>query len=101
MNAKEKKTVSKMIYLYCNAKHNTNSNLCEACNKLNEYAQNRLTKCMYGNDKPTCKKCPIHCYNPAMKIKEVMRYAGPRMFSHNPFLAIVHLVSELNGWARK
>ncbi|GAB6009111.1 nitrous oxide-stimulated promoter family protein [Dysgonomonas reticulitermitis] len=49
------------------------------------------------------KKCPVHCYTPAMKIKikEVMRYSGPRMFRHNPFLAIAHLVSELNGWSGK
>lgn len=103
MNAKEKDTVRKMIYLYCNAKHNTKFDLCETCLKLNKYAQNRLTKCVYGDHKPTCQKCRIHCYSPTMKVKirEVMRYAGPKMFLHNPFIAIVHLARELNVRSRK
>lgn len=97
MNAKEKKTVDKMIHLYCHAKHGTCYSLCEACNELNEYAQKRLSKCVYADEKPTCKKCPVHCYTPSMKtrIKEVMHYAGPRMLFKSPFLAVIHVFSEL------
>ncbi len=97
MNATEKKTVGKMIYLYCHAKHGTRYTLCSSCAELNEYAQKRLSKCFYGSKKPTCKKCPVHCYAPPMKarIKEVMRYAGPRMLFRSPLLAMIHVFSEL------
>lgn len=97
MNDTEKKTVGKMIHIYCHAKHGTRHTLCANCMELNEYAQKRLSKCVYGDEKPTCKKCPVHCYTPSMKakIKEVMHYAGPRMLLKNPLLAVVHVFSEL------
>lgn len=86
-----------MISLYCHAKHATRHTFCESCSELNEYAQLRLSKCIYGDNKLACKKCPVHCYSPAMKIKikEVMRYAGPRMLLYNPLLAVIHLVGGL------
>ena len=61
-----------------------------------EYARTRLGNCRYGNDKPTCRLCPIHCYRKDMRerIREVMRYAGPRMMLHHPWDAIVHLYHE-------
>jgi len=39
----------------------------------------------------------VHCYAPEMreKIKEVMRYAGPRMLLSHPILAIAHLIDGL------
>ena len=48
-------------------------------------------------NKPTCKKCPIHCYKPDMKekMREAMRYAGPRMMWYHPIAAIKHLIREL------
>jgi hypothetical protein len=38
--------------------------------------------------------CPVHCYQPRMResIREVMRYAGPRMLTRHPFLAVAHLI---------
>lgn len=49
---------------------------------------------MYG--KNTCRLCPIHCYKPAMKerMREVMRYAGPRMLLYHPAAALRHLWKE-------
>ncbi|NDV96230.1 nitrous oxide-stimulated promoter family protein [Dysgonomonas sp. 521] len=97
MNTIEKKTIGKMIHLYCKAKHGTSHALCTSCAELNKYAQRRLSKCVYGEDKPTCQKCTVHCYSPEMKerVKEVMRYSGPRMLLHSPLLSITHLVKGL------
>ncbi len=93
MNEQEKKTVEKMIYIYCRHKHKTQGILCAECKELNDYAHLRLEKCTFGKDKPTCEKCPIHCYKPAMKerVRIVMKFAGPRMLFHHPVLAIKHL----------
>lgn len=91
-------TVSKMITLYCHAHHKPHHNhLCPACEDLAAYAHRRIERCPYGADKPTCAKCPIHCYQADRReqIRQVMRYAGPRMLLHHPRLAILHLVDGL------
>lgn len=103
MNATEKKTVGKMIFIYCAAKHGTSHTLCNECDKLNNYAQRRLSSCKFGEEKPTCEKCPVHCYSPQMreKIKEVMRFSGPRMIYRSPLLAIRHLVKSISSRSKQ
>ena len=67
--------------------------LCPQCQELLTYAHKRLERCKFGNEKPSCTRCPVHCYKPSMRqqIRQVMRYSGPRMLLHNPVLAIRHL----------
>jgi len=91
--SRERQTIEAMIALYCRSHHNSKERLCSECSALASYARDRLTACRYQQDKPTCGQCPIHCYKPAMRtqIKEVMRYAGPRMLWHHPVLAIRHM----------
>lgn len=81
MNEGEKKVAGEMIGIYCRSKHNPLSGLCEECAALYAYAIQRLERCHYGEAKPTCGLCPIHCYRKDMRlrIKEVMRFSGPRM----------------------
>ncbi|WOT05046.1 nitrous oxide-stimulated promoter family protein [Shewanella youngdeokensis] len=93
----EFKTLSAMVSIYCKAHHKTTGNdLCQSCLDFTEYAHTRLDRCPYGQDKPTCNKCPVHCYKPHMKTKarEIMIYAGPRMLLPHPLMAIKHLMSE-------
>ncbi|NQS91889.1 MAG: nitrous oxide-stimulated promoter family protein [Chloroflexi bacterium] len=90
--SQERATVQAMISLYCH-KHHKSQQLCEECSLIWEYTDERLEKCPFGVEKPTCQNCQIHCYKPEMrqKIKEIMRYAGPRMLFHHPIMAIRHL----------
>lgn len=92
----EKQTVSKMVELYCHGHGHTESGLCEECAALLAYAHGRLERCKFGNRKTTCRKCPVHCYKPGMRerMRQVMRYAGPRMLWHHPVAAMKHLVME-------
>ena len=94
--ARERKTFDAMIALFCRAQHACPDALCADCAGLLAYAHLRLDKCPYGELKPTCVKCPIHCYKPALRerMKVVMRYAGPRMLLHHPVLAIRHMIDE-------
>ena len=95
---RERLTMTKMIGMYCSAHHeNSRGILCAACQEFLEYAQVRLQKCPYGEDKPTCANCPVHCYKPARKdqAREIMQYAGPRMLLRHPILAIAH---QLDGF---
>ena len=92
----EKAVVEQMIRLYCQ-KSEGHSELCTSCRELLDYAHSRLDRCRYGEDKPTCKKCPTHCYRPEMKerIRTVMRWAGPRMIIYHPLASIRHLLREI------
>ena len=91
---REKKTIEVMVRLYCHAKHGANVDLCEDCADLLQYANKRIQKCPYGENKPACDTCPTHCYVAARRshIKTVMRYAGPRMMWRHPWLAVRHLL---------
>lgn len=92
--ARERQTVVAMIRIYCRDRHRTRGELCAECGRLHDYAMGRLDRCPFGEDKPTCAQCPVHCYQPALRerIREVMRYAGPRMLWRHPWLAICHLL---------
>lgn len=92
----EFKTVRAMMVIYCRAHHGTDKPLCSQCQSLLEYAETKLDRCPYGQNKPTCNQCPIHCYKAQQKeqMRQVMRYAGPRMLLPHPILAIRHLLHE-------
>ena len=91
---REKRMVSQMIALYCRKKHHTRGDLCPQCAALDAYAKMRADKCPFMETKTFCSNCRIHCYSPDMraKIREVMRFAGPRMILHHPVAAIRHVV---------
>ncbi|OIP83625.1 MAG: hypothetical protein AUK44_04790 [Porphyromonadaceae bacterium CG2_30_38_12] len=94
----EQHIVHRMLLIYCKKHHQTNDELCESCAKLNEYAFTRLEKCKFGNAKPACKDCPVHCYKPDMRadIRNVMRFAGPRMAFYYPLDAWKHLLRKFH-----
>ena len=83
-------TVTTMIKIYCKGKHGSEE-LCDECNELARYAEQRVKNCKFGEKKPVCAKCTIHCYKPEMreKIKDVMRYSGPGMIKH-PIMLLKH-----------
>lgn len=107
----EKNTVAMMIGLYCRKKHgpffsgletdnsnlkirihNSNS-LCPECKALLRYAEARLDHCRFGEQKRACRYCPVHCFKPDMRerMRQMMRFSGPRMIFYAPLVAIRHL----------
>lgn len=90
----EKTVIEKMVRLYCKSVHNKEEGICERCAALMLYAHNRLDKCPYGEEKPSCKRCATHCYSAGKRkeIRDVMRYAGPRSFVLFPLDLIKHWV---------
>lgn len=97
--SREMKTLNVMIALHCRAQHDAKPSLCLSCRELADYAAYRLDKCPFRDEKPTCAKCTVHCYSPAMRerIRAVMRYAGPRMLLRHPVMAVRHLLDERTG----
>lgn len=94
---KERKIINTMIRMYCKNFHNPKSEFCEDCLELFEYASKRLDYCQFGENKPICEKCPIHCYKPDMreKVRKIMRYAGPRMIYTHPIMGFRHLFKKM------
>ncbi|MEW6088610.1 MAG: nitrous oxide-stimulated promoter family protein [bacterium] len=94
---RERKTLKITIEMYCKGNHKVQSGICPACSELMEYSLLRLDKCPYQEGKTTCANCPTHCYKKDMreKIRDVMRYAGPRMTSKHPILAFFHFIDGM------
>jgi hypothetical protein len=93
----EMRTIHAMIRIYCGQVHHQKE-LCGECEELLAYAGKRIAKCRFGKAKPACKECPVHCYAPHMrdKIREVMRFSGPRMIYRHPLMSLIHLLKAKN-----
>lgn len=93
---REKFLVSQMIAIYCRKKHHSKHGLCPECQKLNDYARLRSDKCPLMETKTFCSNCKVHCYKPDMreKIREVMRFSGPRMLFYHPIIAVRHVIES-------
>lgn len=91
----EKRVVEQMVELYCLHKLHLPA-IDDEHKALITYAHKRLDGCKFSEQKPACKRCPIHCYKPDMreKIRAIMRWAGPRMIIYNPIAAIKHLLNK-------
>ncbi|WDE96246.1 nitrous oxide-stimulated promoter family protein [Lentisphaera profundi] len=89
----EKKVIASMIRIYCDHKHCQNNELCEDCHKIYHYCTKRLDKCPFGENKPACQNCQVHCYEKVMRqrVRKIMSYAGPRMLYRHPFMSLKHL----------
>lgn len=91
---KEQETIAYMITYYCRKHHGFT--LCVSCSELLDYANQRILGCPFKETKTFCSACKVHCYKKEKRdqIKAVMRYSGPRMMIHRPFMALHHLYIE-------
>lgn len=89
--AREQRTLELMLGLYCAGQHHRQVHDCPDCTALQHYARARLAACRH-DPKPQCQQCPTHCYAAAKReqMKQVMRYAGPRMLLRHPLLTLRH-----------
>lgn len=114
----EKIVVTQMIEIYCRGHKHENRDdwgaancrnpgfgpdgqykLCPECAALAEYSCLRTQVCPRMAVKTFCKNCCIHCYEEEQqaKIKEVMKYAGPRIVASHPVDGTYHLICSVNG----
>lgn len=95
---REHETMRCMVEIYCSDHHpDADRHPCPECEGFLDYAHARLEKCPFGEAKPTCAKCPVHCYKrePREHAKAIMRYAGPRMLWRHPWLTALHMLDKL------
>ncbi len=81
-----------MVRIYCRDQHHPTGGLCAGCQQFLDYANVRLERCRFGLEKPTCAKCPVHCYQRERReqVRVIMRYAGPRMLWEHPLMSLRH-----------
>lgn len=95
---REARTVAAMVRIYCRGGRHAaaGAELCPECRELLDYAEMRLARCPFQEGKTVCASCRVHCYHAEMRqrIREVMRYAGPRMIARHPVLALRHLLDK-------
>jgi hypothetical protein len=97
---RERQTLQAMFQLYCSeqqhlvSQEQPGSALCVECQRLEDYALERLERCPFQADKPTCANCTVHCYKPEVRarVQTVMRVSGPRMLLRHPVLTARHLL---------
>jgi RNase P subunit RPR2 len=68
--------------------------VCDECAELLRYAEKRRAYCP-KDPKPFCSYCDTHCYTADMRerMREVMRYAGPRSLLHGHAVdGVKHLI---------
>ncbi len=94
--ARSLKTLQAMVRLYCDGNNHAHRRpLCPECAALLQYATRRLQRCVFGDAKPNCADCLVHCYRADMRdrIRVVMRWAGPRMLLRHPILSVSHMLT--------
>lgn len=99
----EQKMLAEMIRTYCRGNHRqAKGTLCSECKELLAYAATRTQRCPFMENKTFCSNCRVHCYqsNRREQIRQVMRYAGPRMLFSHPVMAIRHLIETRKEKAR-
>lgn len=89
---REWQTMMAMVKIHCRDQHGAHPVLCTECQGLLDYAHGRLERCHFGEEKPTCAHCPVHCYQKARReqVRIMMRYAGPRMLWEHPVMSLWH-----------
>jgi hypothetical protein len=91
---KDIKLLGKFVEVYCEARHRGAVRaavalpaelearlLCPECASFLQYAITKRLNCPLEAEKPTCKRCRIHCYDAPRreKVREIMSYVGRRL----------------------
>lgn len=112
---REQRTLAVMVHMYCRDAHDAGQGtpadsrsqgpgrllgpavlLCPSCAALLDYALERVQRCPFAQNKPTCARCTVHCFRSDMReqMRSVMRHSGPRMTLRHPYLAFAHLLDR-------
>ncbi len=92
---KDRKTLEAIGRIYCSAHHDglkDAASLCPSCRQAVDRTLERTASCPYGHE-GNCEDCDIHCQRGEAReqIREIMRYAAPRMAFRHPLMTIGYL----------
>ena len=92
---KDRATLEAMGRIFCKAHHAERkdaSGLCASCRQTVDATLARTESCPYAHV-GNCEDCDIHCQHGEARdcIREIMRYAAPRMTFRHPLMAFDYL----------
>ena len=92
---KDRSTLEAMGRIFCKAHHTSPkdaSGLCASCRQTVDATLARTESCPYGHV-GNCEDCGIHCQRGEARdrIREIMRYAAPRMTLRHPLMTFDYL----------
>jgi len=91
---KDLRLIGKFVEVYCSGRHGEierlpfqlpaglgQRSLCAGCDEFMAYAVAKRLNCPLEVEKPSCKKCRIHCYAKAQRelVREIMAYSGRKL----------------------
>ena len=90
---KDIKVIAKFTEVWCAGQHHNDRQpvtvhqglqpfkLCPDCTAFLQYAVKKRLCCPLEAEKPTCRRCRIHCYAPQQRalVKQIMAWSGKRM----------------------
>lgn len=88
----EKRVLREMFLIFCEGRHGSKGELCEDCEEIYRYACERVDRCPNMESKTFCSACKRSCYKKSMRerVREVMKFSGPRMIFKRPGMALKH-----------
>lgn len=106
-SANDRKTLVAIFAIYCGAYHGevdfagdkrayvrakNKSELCDKCKELVDCMMERVQNCPNGHEQ-NCEDCETKCQRgeDAERIREVMRFAAPRMLARHPIMTLRYL----------
>ena len=92
---KDRKTLEAIGRIYCRGNHDASKDaegLCAECRETVDVTLGRTAVCPYGHA-GNCQDCDIHCQrgDAQRRIREMMRYAAPRMAFRHPIMTAEYL----------
>ena len=99
---RDRKTLEAIGCIYCHGTHSgmvrDANGLCPECRETVETTLQRTIVCPYGHV-GNCQDCTLHCQrgDAQRRIKEMMRYAAPRMAVRHPLMTAEYLRKKLRG----
>ncbi|MDO5117593.1 MAG: nitrous oxide-stimulated promoter family protein [Eggerthellaceae bacterium] len=99
---RDRATLEAMGRIFCSSKHKEaekdEAGLCTQCRSTIEATLERTAICPYGHA-GNCQDCDIHCQRGEARerIREIMRYAAPRMTILHPLMTAEYLRKKVKG----
>lgn len=92
---KDRRTLEAMGRIFCSAHHDCTKDaagLCPECRATVDATLERAAACPFGHE-GNCQDCAVRCQRGEARdrIREIMRYAAPRMTLRHPFMTLDYL----------
>ena len=96
---KDQRTLEAIGRIYCRAHHTGSKDaagLCAQCRETVDATLARTQACPFGHE-GNCQDCAVHCQRgeAQRRIREIMRYAAPRMALRHPLMTAGYVRKKL------